>query len=652
MGPRQLLHVDADSNALLSSDWDRTPSWLRSSCYCLLLSMADLKVERFSRSSGVILSMADLKVQGKSKDDSLSLGPESDQRWSRASSSLSESSSTPSSSCESSPTSIMVLSNPVRAADLVLELVVKKQKKRPTAEETGGETGGGSQTQRRCSHCQAQVVGRLGPTAEPGGSGLRCPMGAVWLPSPPLIISISSPSPNPISILVMKVPKGLPRCSTMDNLPHKMPRKALFALTICFLSLIPIIEGADPNYLFMECPNATLSTTSTYTANSTYQKNLNTMLSGLSSNSNNASNGFYNFTAGSSPPDVAYGLFICRGDLPTGTCRDCVTYAAGDVVERCPGSKRVTIWYDECILRYSNVSIFSVLDISYRRTLRNPQNATNATGFTEALGVLMDDLSARASSHESGRKFATGELNYSALQPLYGLAQCTPDLSVSDCNTCLRTCISIFPSCCGANIGARVLFPSCYVNYEVYPFYNASVGAAPPPPSPALPPPPGSTTTSSSEYVMHGQFSVKSDVFSFGVLVLEIISGQKNNNFSQSDGAADLLSYAWKLWKEGVSLDLMDPTLEGSHSRNEVTRCIHIALLCVQDDPDARPSMATVVLMLNSYSATLSIPQEPAFFVQTKTGANTLQGLESDQSTSKSMPWSVNEASITELEPR
>ncbi|KAI8525202.1 hypothetical protein RHMOL_Rhmol13G0210900 [Rhododendron molle] len=260
----------------------------------------------------------------------------------------------------------------------------------------------------------------------------------------------------------------------MDNLPHKIPRKALFALLICFISLIPITKGADPNYLFMECPNATLSTTSTYAANSTYQKNLNTLLSGLSSNSNKASDGFYNFTAGSSPPDVAYGHFICRGDLSAATCRDCVAYAAGDVVERCPGSKRVTIWYDECILRFK----------------------------------VLNDISARASSHESGRKFATGELSYSPLRTLYGLAQCTPDLSVSDCNSCLRTCISIFPSCCDANIGARVLFPSCYVNYETYPFYNASVGAAPPPPLPALPPPPSSTTTGSP-----GKGGVSSRVF-------------------------------------------------------------------------------------------------------------------------------------------
>ncbi|KAM7465177.1 hypothetical protein LguiB_012739 [Lonicera macranthoides] len=104
----------------------------------------------------------------------------------------------------------------------------------------------------------------------------------------------------------------------------------------------------------------------------------------------------------------------------------------------------------------------------------------------------------------------------------------------------------------------------------------------------------------SPEYAMHGQFSVKSDVFSFGVLVLEIITGKKNSSFYQSDHGKDLLSHvrAWKLWDDGTPLELMDPTLAATYSRNEVIRCIHMSLLCVQEDLDARPSMATIVLML------------------------------------------------------
>ncbi|KAK6917373.1 Serine-threonine/tyrosine-protein kinase, catalytic domain [Dillenia turbinata] len=163
----------------------------------------------------------------------------------------------------------------------------------------------------------------------------------------------------------------------------------------------------------------------------------------------------------------------------------------------------------------------------------------------------------------------------------------------------------------------------------------------------------------SPEYAMHGYFSVKSDVYSFGVLILEIISGQKNSHFYQpgctEDLPEDLLSYAWKLWKEDVPLELVDETIRDSYSRNEVLRRIQIGLLCVQEDPDVRPTMASVMLMLNSFSVTLSLPQKPALCVWSRTRSGLsfpIKGLESDQSTSKSMPSSVNDVSITELEPR
>ncbi|KAA8519983.1 hypothetical protein F0562_014239 [Nyssa sinensis] len=148
----------------------------------------------------------------------------------------------------------------------------------------------------------------------------------------------------------------------------------------------------------------------------------------------------------------------------------------------------------------------------------------------------------------------------------------------------------------------------------------------------------------SPEYAMHGQFSVKSDVFRFGVLILEIISGKKNSCFYPLDGAKDLLSYAWKLWRDGIPLELMDPTLKDSYSRNEVLRCIHIGLLCVQEYADPRPSMASIVLLLNSYSVTLPLPQQPPFLARSR--------IELDQFTRQAMTLFVNEASITELYPR
>ncbi|XP_061343777.1 cysteine-rich receptor-like protein kinase 10 [Gastrolobium bilobum] len=156
----------------------------------------------------------------------------------------------------------------------------------------------------------------------------------------------------------------------------------------------------------------------------------------------------------------------------------------------------------------------------------------------------------------------------------------------------------------------------------------------------------------SPEYAMRGQFSVKSDVFNFGVLVLEIVSGKKNTDFCQTKHADDLLSYAWKNWTEQTPLELLDPTLRDSYSRNEVIRCIHIGLLCIQENPSDRPSMATISLMLNSYSVTLSLPRKPASFLHGRTPDMLKNGLHSDESATSSILWSNNEVSITEVYPR
>jgi len=99
---------------------------------------------------------------------------------------------------------------------------------------------------------------------------------------------------------------------------------------------------------------------------------------------------------------------------------------------------------------------------------------------------------------------------------------------------------------------------------------------------------------------------------------------------------------------------VMDPTLADTYSRNEVMRCIHIGLLCVQEDPASRPTMATVVLLLNSYSITLPLPQEPAFFLHSRTDQGSIPSKEffADKSKSNSVPYSGDEGSITEVYPR
>nr|XP_043624993.1 cysteine-rich receptor-like protein kinase 15 [Erigeron canadensis] len=118
------------------------------------------------------------------------------------------------------------------------------------------------------------------------------------------------------------------------------------------------------------------------------------------------------------------------------------------------------------------------------------------------------------------------------------------------------------------------------------------------------------------EYAMHGQFSVKSDVFSFGVLLLEMVTGQKNQFFRIGENMEHLHSFAWKSWRNGTVSELIDPTLKmGSGSLRDITRIIHIGLLCIQENVNDRPTMAEVVHMLNNFSVVLPIPSEPAFFM-------------------------------------
>ncbi|MBA0779393.1 hypothetical protein Gotri_003648 [Gossypium trilobum] len=96
------------------------------------------------------------------------------------------------------------------------------------------------------------------------------------------------------------------------------------------------------------------------------------------------------------------------------------------------------------------------------------------------------------------------------------------------------------------------------------------------------------------EYAIHGIVSTKTDVFSFGVLLLEI---------------------AWQLWNEGQGTVLIDPILDESCNQNEALRCIHVGLLCVQNHAIDRPTMADVVSMLSNETVQLPAPKQPAFFI-------------------------------------
>ncbi|XWS15618.1 hypothetical protein CRYUN_Cryun34aG0016800 [Craigia yunnanensis] len=132
------------------------------------------------------------------------------------------------------------------------------------------------------------------------------------------------------------------------------------------------------------------------------------------------------------------------------------------------------------------------------------------------------------------------------------------------------------------------------------------------------------------EYAMEGLFSVKSDVFSFGVLLLEIISGKRNSSFHLWERGESLLTFNRSLFSRLWPLRWLNASILG--------------LLCVQEEPADRPTMSSVIVMLGSETITLPPPSEPAFSVGRFVSEPT-------QSTPNEV-CSVNEVTISNVSPR
>ncbi|KAF3951217.1 hypothetical protein CMV_023109 [Castanea mollissima] len=147
----------------------------------------------------------------------------------------------------------------------------------------------------------------------------------------------------------------------------------------------------------------------------------------------------------------------------------------------------------------------------------------------------------------------------------------------------------------------------------------------------------------SPEYAIFGKFSTKSDVFSFGVILLEIVSGKKNNSSYQRHDSLTLIGHVWELWREDRVLDIVDSSINDSFVSHEVLRCIQIGLLCVQEDAMDRPTMLAVLLML-SCETTLPSPKQPAFIFRRPT--NNLGSITGEQF------YSINDVTITKFEAR
>ncbi|WCJ29143.1 Cysteine-rich receptor-like protein kinase 25 [Euphorbia peplus] len=165
--------------------------------------------------------------------------------------------------------------------------------------------------------------------------------------------------------------------------------------------------------------------------------------------------------------DNVYALSLCRGDTTISECKTCVSNAATELKNTCPGAGTGRIWYDKCMLRYEEFSFYGKNegDDFFLWSVNLVNNATEFMQKTRYLLATLSDICMKASS-----RFAHGPMSYHG-RTIHGMVQCSRDLSSEDCKGCLSMQIGkLGRRCCNGTEGGRVIRPACNLRYEMYHF--------------------------------------------------------------------------------------------------------------------------------------------------------------------------------------
>ncbi|PAN14289.1 hypothetical protein PAHAL_2G397800 [Panicum hallii] len=578
-----------------------------------------------------------------------------------------------------------------------------------------------------------------------------------------------------------------------------------------------------------------------YAENSAYQSNLSQLSATLPTN---ASQGLFAAATVGVAPAIVYALALCRGDSNASTCESCVSMAFPEAQQLCGFDEDVAVFYDGCSLRFSKQNFLVDGSKANLTVIMNRQNVSSPVEvFDAAVGILLNATSNYAATNSS-RRFATGveEGFGGSYSTIYGLVQCTPDMSPADCRSCLDDIIALTPQYLSGRRGGRIIGARCNFRYELNKFFTGEPTlrlqtplAPAPAPNDVMPTVATGDSTKpediegigslllnlstiraatdnfadsnwvgeggfgavykgvlpggqeiavkrlsessgqgiqelknelvlvaklqhknlvrlvgvclqehekllvyeyipnrsidtilfdpekskeldwgrrfniingiarglnylhddsqlkiihrdlkasnvllgsdytpkisdfglarlfggdqsreatnsvvgtygymAPEYAMRGHYSIKSDVFSFGVLILEILTGRRSSGSYSFDESADLISLVWEHWNTGTIMEIMDSSMRGNAPGDQMLKCIHIGLLCVQDNPADRPAMSKVNVMLSSSTVSLQAPLKPEFFIPKSSTYSTLFS-ESYPGASKSTSNSVSQ---------
>ncbi|XP_078179049.1 cysteine-rich repeat secretory protein 55-like isoform X3 [Carex rostrata] len=232
---------------------------------------------------------------------------------------------------------------------------------------------------------------------------------------------------------------------------------ALVLKLFFFSLLLPLSYCADP--IARYCAQ-------NFTSNQT-QTNINQVISDLTTR---ASVGGFALTSYGNGNDTIYGLAQCRGDVSASDCSACLASAAMQFNVTCRKQADARLWYDYCFMRYDTVNFVGQSDTGFLTILYNVQNTTDPDAFDKVVRKLVNKANSDAVSAGSG-SLGREKTNFTEYITIYALAQCTRDLQPMDCAQCLSSTLQYFPIYCSRRQGCQVLYTSCMVRYEIYPFY-------------------------------------------------------------------------------------------------------------------------------------------------------------------------------------